>query len=313
MSEISHDGEREALGWLVRVNDPGFAAWDEWEAWLARDSHNADAYWRFAAEEAEATEALQFEAARSGTVFAASRRRAPTRRYWLAAVAAAAAAAAAGVWMWHDRPRTWQVETAPGEQRTLVLADGTALHLDGATQITMDRSRPRYVALERGRFLVEVVHDEQRPFSVVVGDAVLTDLGTAFDVTRLEDGLRVAVSEGVVRVDVGPDRVTLRPGEGLVAREGRLTRRSVPAAEVDAWREGRLVYEDERYAVVIEDLARVIGQPVRLAPELADRRFTGSIGVQGSRDALRPRLEALLGVSITSEGDAWRVAAAARP
>ena len=312
MSEINHDVERQALGWLVRVNDPGFAAWDEWEAWLALDSRNADAYWRFAAKEAETTEALQFEAARSGTMLAASRWRAPTRRYWLAAVAAAAAAAA-GVWMWQDRLQTWQVETAPGEQRTLVLADGTALHLDGATQITMDRGRPRYVALERGRFLAEVVHDEQRPFSVVVGEAVLTDLGTAFDVTRLEDGLRVAVSEGVVQVDVGSNRATLRPGEGLVAREGRLTRRSVPAAEVDAWREGRLVYEDERYAVVIEDLARVIGHPVRLAPELAERRFTGSIGVQGSRDALRPRLEALLGVSIRSEGDAWRVAAAARP
>lgn len=312
MSEINHDVERQALGWLIRVNDPSFAAWDEWEAWLALDSRNADAYWRFAAEDAEVTEALQFEAAASGVVSIALSRRALTRRSWLAA-AAAAAAAAAGVWMWQDRPRTWQVETVPGEQRTLVLADGTALHLDGATQITMDRARPRHVALERGRLLAEVIHDEQRPFSVAVGDAVLTDLGTVFDVTRLQDGLRVAVSEGVVRVDVGSNRATLRPGEGLVVREGHLTRRSVVTAEVDAWREGRLVYEDERYAVVIEDLVRITGRPVRLAPELAERRFTGSIGVQGRRDALRPRLEALLGVSITSEGDAWRVTPVVRP
>lgn len=312
MSETNPVVERAALAWLVRVNDPGFAAWDEWEAWLAVDPTHADAYWRLAVEEADVSEGLR--SAPEGVTSPTSRRRwaNPTRRFWIAA-SVAAAAAIAGVWIWQERPRTWQVETAPGEQRTLVLADGTRLHLDGATQITLDHSRPRYAALDQGRFLVEVVHDDRRPFSVVVGDAVLTDLGTAFDVTRLEDGLRVAVSEGVVRVDVEQEAVTLRPGDGLVVRQGQLTRRVVAASEVDAWRDGRLVYEDEPYATVAEDLARAIGRPVRLAPELADRRFTGSMGVRGPDEALRPRLEALLGVTIRSDGDAWRVTAAPGP
>jgi transmembrane sensor len=305
MSETKQAVEREALNWLVRVNDPGFTAWDAWEAWLAQDPRHVDAYWRLAASEADAVEALAAEKKRAGAGASALRKAAPTRRYWLAAVAAAAAVA--GVWMWQERPQTWHVETGPGEQRTLELADGTRLHLDGATRVTLDRGRPRYAALDQGRLLAEVVHDARRPFSVVVGDAVLTDLGTAFDVTRLEDGLRVAVSEGVVQVDVAREAVTLRPGEGLVARQGRVTRRSVVAADIDAWRDGRLVYDDERYAAVAEDLTRAVGRPVRLAPELADRRFTGSISVQGGAESLRPRLEALLGVSISSDGDGWRV------
>lgn len=311
MSQTNRLLEREALGWLVLVNDPGFAAWDEWEAWLVADPSHADAYWRLAAEEADVSQALR-SAPESLTTRAPKRRRmAPTRRFWIAA--SVAAAAIAGVWIWQERPRTWQVETAPGEQRTLTLADGTRLHLDGATQVTLDHSRPRYAALDQGRFLVEVVHDDRHPFSVIVGDAVLTDLGTAFDVTRLEDGLRVAVSEGVVRVDVEQEAVTLRPGDGLVVRQGQLTRRVVAASEVDAWRDGRLVYDNEPYATVAEDLARAIGRPVRLAPDLADRRFTGSMGVRGPDEALRPRLEALLGVAISSDGDAWRVTAVPEP
>ena len=311
MSQTNRLLEREALGWLVLVNDPGFAAWDEWEAWLVADPSHADAYWRLAAEEADVSQALR-SAPESLTTRAPKRRRmAPTRRFWIAA--SVAAAAIAGVWIWQERPRTWQVETAPGEQRTLTLADGTRLHLDGATQVTLDHSRPRYAALDQGRFLVEVAHDDRHPFSVIVGDAVLTDLGTAFDVTRLEDGLRVAVSEGVVRVDVEQEAVMLRPGDGLVVRQGQLTRRVVAASEVDAWRDGRLVYDNEPYAAVAEDLARAIGRPVRLAPDLADRRFTGSMGVRGPDEALRPRLEALLGVAISSDGDAWRVTAAPEP
>lgn len=311
MSQTNRLLEREALGWLVLVNDPGFAAWDEWEAWLVADPSHAEAYWRLAAEEADVSQALRSAPESLTTRAPKLRRTAPTRRFWIAA--SVAAAAIAGVWIWQERPRTWQVETAPGEQRTLTLADGTRLHLDGATQVTLDHSRPRYAALDQGRFLVEVVHDDRRPFSVVVGDAVLTDLGTAFDVTRLEDGLRVAVSEGLVRVDVEQEAVTLRPGDGLVVRQGQLTRRVVAASEVDAWRDGRLVYDNEPYAAVAEDLARAIGRPVRLAPDLADRRFTGSMGVRGPDEALRPRLEALLGVTISADGDAWRVTAAPEP
>ncbi|MEG0818521.1 MAG: hypothetical protein RSG56_03670, partial [Brevundimonas sp.] len=59
MSQTNRLLEREALGWLVLVNDPGFAAWDEWEAWLVADPSHADAYWRLAAEEADVSQALR--------------------------------------------------------------------------------------------------------------------------------------------------------------------------------------------------------------------------------------------------------------
>ena len=42
MSGITTDIDREALDWLVRVNDPGFQAWEDWDVWMAADPVHAD-------------------------------------------------------------------------------------------------------------------------------------------------------------------------------------------------------------------------------------------------------------------------------
>ena len=216
--------ERDALDWLVRVNDPDFDQWETWEAWLAADARHGEAYWRLAEPESEAVEALK----------TAPPRRMPTIRRGVAlprraAVAAVVGALALGLgWIgWSSRPQPWMVETAPGEQRTLSLADGSQVMMDGGTRLTMDRRKPRAVTLESGRALFEVVHDERRPFLVAVGDTMLTDLGTVFDVTHLQDGARVAVSEGAVRVDATAGSATLNPGDSVIASPRGVGRRPV--------------------------------------------------------------------------------------
>lgn len=326
MSKHRGEVERAALAWLVRLNDPDFIDWDGWEAWLVQDPAHAEVYWRLAEAEAGVVEAM---AAPSSALAAApikgvpagtggARRaaspavRRPQRRRWLPYAAAAAAAAVVFGGFWAVRPQTWSVETGAGEHRTVELADGSALYLDGATRVTLDRRRPRHAVLDEGRVLVQVVHDERRPFSLVAGDAVLTDLGTAFDVTRLGDGLRVAVSEGVVRVDVQRQSVTLRAGEALQTTDGRLSRQTVAPEAVGAWRGGRLVYQDERLEVVAEDLSRALGLDITVAPEIADRRFTGSLSADGSPETLRTRLELVLDVRIVEDAGGWRMQSRSR-
>ncbi|MFC7378932.1 FecR family protein [Brevundimonas sp. GCM10030266] len=298
--------ERDALDWLVRVNDPDFDQWEAWEAWLAADPRHGEAYWRLAEAEGDAVEALKTAPARPFVPVFARRRPAALPRL---AVAAVVGVLALGLgWIgWSQRPQPWTVETAPGEQRTISLADGSQVMLDGGTRLAMDRRDPRAVTLESGRALFDVVHDDTRPFIVEVGDTTLTDLGTVFDVTHLQDGARVAVSEGAVRVDAAAGSAVLNPGDSVIASPRGLDRLPVDIDAVDDWRDGRLSWNGERLSVVAQDLSRALNRRVSIAPALADRRFSGSLQIgPGARDQ-RARIALLLGVSVVEDGEGWRL------
>lgn len=304
MSAFNQDMDDQALGWLVRINDPDFDAWEDWDRWMAADPRHAEAYWRFAETEADAVEALKTAPVRP--VVRIPRSAAIPRRSAIAA--ALAAVVVGGLWFgWSQRPQTWTVETAPGDQRTLTLSDGSVVSLDGATQLTLDRRDPRDVVLVSGRALFDVVHDARDPFVVSVGDAVLTDLGTTFDVTRLTDGARVSVSEGIVRVDASGRTATLNAGDGVLVTPAGLERREVAIEDVATWREGRLSYTGETLGVVAEDLSRALERPVEVAPTLAGRRFSGSLGLDADAADQKTRLASLLGVAVIEQGETWRL------
>ena len=306
MSAFRTETEREALDWLVRVNDPGFEAWEDWDLWMAADARHAEAYWRLAEIEGDAVEALQ--TAPPPTVARVMRRRAfalPRRSVLAAAVAVLAVG---GAWIgWSQRAQPWIIETAPGETRTVTLDDGSRVSLAGGTRLVLDRKHPRDVDLEAGRALFEVEHDEARPFVVQVADATLTDLGTTFDVTRLDDGARVSVSEGVVRVDLQAATETLNAGDGALATSAGIERREVSTEEVAAWREGRLSWTGESLTIVAQDLSRALNRPIAVSPSVANRRFSGSLTTTSEATGQRARLARLLGVSVVEDGEGWRL------
>ena len=310
MTDLRDSVEQAALTWLVRVNDPAFEDWDSWERWLAESDDNRATYWRLAETEADLRDGLRSAPQPLATPDGSARVvpfRRPVRRRWFAAAAGVAAAAVAAVWLGWPASQSWTVETRTGEQRSVTLADGSRLHLDGATRLTLDRRDPRTVRLEAGRALFEVAHDARHPFSVAVGEATVTDLGTVFDITRLTDGARVGVSEGVVRFDGAGGAETLRAGEGLTAIGGLVTRRPVEEGAVAGWRDGRLTYQAETLRVVAQDLARELGRPVVIEEPLGARRFTGSLDVRGDQPGLKARLELLLEVVIVTDGETWRL------
>ena len=188
---------------------------------------------------------------------------------------------------------------------TAILA--AVVSLDGGTRLAMDRRKPRDVRLEGGRALFTVVHDDAHPFVVVVGQTTLTDLGTIFDVTQLQDGVRVSVSEGSVRVDAPADTATLNPGDSVIATPRGLDRRTLSPDDVAAWREGRLTYADEALGVVAQDLARALNRPITVSPALSGRRFSGSLTTRAAPEDQKGRLSRLLDVSVVDEGAGWRL------
>jgi transmembrane sensor len=91
--------------------------------------------------------------------------------------------------------------TARGEQRSIVLTDGSVIQLNTLSELTVhfDRSSRR-VELSQGEAYFRVAHDKSRPFMVETPYAAVRAVGTEFDVYNRHDTTRIAVVEGKITV-----------------------------------------------------------------------------------------------------------------
>ena len=311
--------EEEAIGWVIRLRDAGPEAWEAFTLWLEASPGHAAAYEEAALADAEAGEIEPLPApiaapAPAGdplpaTVHVLAERRA-SRRAFLGWGIAASLVAAIGLGTFANQGSAYVVETGPGERRTVPLADGSRIEMNGSTRLALDADRPRFARLEEGEALFRVVHDAARPFEVEAGDDRLRDMGTVFNVVRGRDGsLEVGVAEGAVLYNPGREAAHLEPGMGL--RKGPRERVWIGRFDREAiggWQEGRLVYVAARVSRIAADLSRNLGVQVAVTPEVADRAFSGVIMLEGEPSEVLHRASALLGVELKKEKGGWRLA-----
>jgi len=302
----------EAIGWVVRVNEPGFAGWDALTLWLESDDDNALAYDAVALADAATVQDLRI----APTIPRASNDDSPVRwsmrwprRSLLGWSAAAAVVAVVGYPLVAPAHSTYRIETASGERRSVTLADGSRIDLNGGTQLALDRDAPRSARLETGEAVFSVRHDAADPFVVTAGNTTLQDVGTVFNLARTGDVTSVAVAEGGVMFDPGGRKLLVGAGRTLEVADssGRAQVGTVDAGGVGGWRTGRLVYRDASLIRVAADLSRSIGEPVTTAPDIADQSFSGVIMIDRNRNRLFARLDGLLGVSSTHSEAGWRL------
>jgi len=217
------------------------------------------------------------------------------RRVRWHAFAASIALATAGAWFYSER-NTYS--TGVGEQRSIVLTDGSTIELNSRSRV-----RVRFSAAERdvdlvdGQALFQVAKNPARPF-VVHSDATLVKaVGTQFDVYRKPAGTMVTVVEG--RVAVMPEsegsqetgsastqeRKTAQPvsvlvsaGEQLLVTQATVTppkRANVAAAT--AWTRRNLVFESSSLSEVAEEFNRYNSRPlvIKNPQQLADFHVSG--------------------------------------
>lgn len=86
-------------------------------------------------------------------------------------------------------------------RRSVVLPDGSRVLLDSNSQLRVNFTAvAREVTLLQGQALFSVLRNPQRPFFVHVGDAVIRDIGTEFNVNRRGAATIVTVVEGRVAI-----------------------------------------------------------------------------------------------------------------
>lgn len=224
-------------------------------------------------------------------------------------------------------------ETATGEQRVVALADGSRLHLNVATRLEVKlQDGVRDVRLAQGQAFFDIASDPERPFVVTAGDKEITVLGTKFDVLVQGGETRVTVVEGRVAVtalapvaiDGAPTpspaplpqvRSSSEPRLELTDRDAVSWPREAPPSPlestaaleaVDAWRSGKVIFDNTPLDEAIVELDRYTPVGVRLgSPELGATTVSGVFYVDrlAEVDPLIFALESSLPVTVERRGD----------
>jgi transmembrane sensor len=204
-------------------------------------------------------------------------------------------------------PKT-QVATRAGEMRTLDLADGSQITLNGATRLEYAlTAHRRHVRLDQGEAYFRVQHDEARPFAVVLRAGEVHDLGTEFDISYLSPGTadaEVKVYHGKVRLKAQNLYGDLKPGEGAQVIGGAIgSRQRFDTGGAD-WRQGWIEPQDWPLERVTEALSRHSGQKIVFAnAALKQKRITGRLKLTAPKAQLQT-LAQIHGFRVQARGDA---------
>ncbi len=284
--------EQAALAWLSLLHDrPSTGDQLTFSQWLRADPAHAQAYaqaqvlWELSEGPAQ-TLADEEALALQGYLEAMDRpRRSPVLR-WSGVFAMAAC-----LLLMVSLGTGWQAQrwlddlgadfvSAPGEIRTVTLADQSQVTLDADSAIAVDFSHgERHVQLRRGAGFFSVSHTGA-PFVVAAENGEARVLGTQFEVRLQPHGAQVTVLSGRVGVTASRDdeQQILTAGQQVAYGEGAAEKLHAVDSEAQlAWRQGWLTYYKSTLAEVVEDLRRYYpGRIVLLNDELAARKVSGS-------------------------------------
>ena len=309
--------EQAAIHWHSRLQggDASAQAWVEFTNWLNADAANNTAYtlvsdiWDKAGRFESAFSSVQGAPppASSAEIFdfpGAKKRKPSTRRPLV--LAGGFGSAIAAMLLVLAAPMVLgqgyiDYNTEVGEQRTVILADGSTIMLNTNTRLRVKYGKKeRHVDLKSGEAFFTVEHNDAKPFTVAVHGILVRDVGTRFDIR--DDALRttISVTEGIVDVGMGPLKKKDSPTEfsanyRLTAGEQAVIEgnnnsliRPFDANVITAWKQGQLVFQDANLDVVATELNRYFITPVELAnATLGEMHFTGVLQIHDQKRAVR--------------------------
>lgn len=209
--------------------------------------------------------------------------------------------------------------TVFGEQKTVMLPDGSEVHMNVSTELVLHyQAHRRQLTLLKGEATFAVQTDKNRPFIVDAGQVQVEVTGTVFNVRRHAQGnVEVAVTEGSVQVSSGPwwnrKQASLTPGmlaQGSEDQAWSVQRTDVAART--AWRQGKVVFRDQTLDEVVQEMNRYLPEPIKLMDEKLKRlRMAGVFNIEDAQGFL-VALQEQLPVTVVTRSDG-RVAVALRP
>lgn len=188
--------------------------------------------------------------------------------------------------------------TKVGEQRSIVLEDGSLVHVNTQSKITVDLDKShRTINLLQGEAMFEVAHDPSRPFRVIAGDTVAEAIGTKFNVRKTATGVNVVVVEGKVAIEsekvVRTEQIVKSGSAESELNDGRLLLTAgdqlnvsplvVPQIETGtnvaaatSWRARQLTFQSDSLRAIANEFNRYNRVQIKVIdPGLAATEFSG--------------------------------------
>ena len=341
----------EAAEWFVRVNQrqAPLAVRQDFVDWMLRSSAHLEAYLIVAQIGAEVSTLAELPSRndliaaakasdprqnvvelrsiqrRSRNTVTCRRRvnRKPSFRLATAASVAFALLLLGGLVLQFSQGRT-HLRTQIGEQRSIVLEDGSTVLINTASDMSVSFSEgERLIALHRGEARFTVARNSSRPFVVITPQATVRALGTVFNVHIAEENTEVSVFEGHVNIiqrnesgglklfpfgnkptspgkaqDLRVSEQATVPAVGAI-QSGRIE----PSSNALAWPRHQISFHDKTIADLVTEFNRYHRQPMRIAdPELAHHEVDGTFDAY-DHDSLLSYLERYQDVSVARKPD----------
>ena len=160
-----------------------------------------------------------------------------------------------------------EVRTAKGSTAVVRLLDGSLVEMGERSDLSVTRAwKGTTIHLDGGQVIVQAAKQRGRLY-VATDDGLVSVKGTIFSVNHGTKGSRVAVIEGVVRVDYGERTTDLRPGDE--ATSGPSVSK-VPIQNEIAWSKNSAKYLAllGDFAVLQKQFAAIPGPGLRYSSEL---------------------------------------------
>lgn len=213
-------------------------------------------------------------------------------------------AAAGGGYLFYRNGMLADYATNVGELRTLNLTDGSVVDLSSRSALSVKYSdNARQLTLHWGEAYFNVA-PERRPFIVNANDGQTTALGTSFNIKANSQFVTVAVTEHEVEITL-PNQQAKRIGSGwqLAYKDDEiLPAQAVDTDNIDAWRRGRLVYNNEALSNILNDIERYRGGFIILTDKQLGQMPVSAAFSIASADAALDSIAQTLPINVSRAG-----------
>jgi len=170
-------------------------------------------------------------------------------------------------------------QTAVGEQKSIMLPDGSSANLNTDSLVVINFSNhQRGIRLVRGEAYFKVAHEPDRPFLVHAADGIVRAVGTAFSVRIRGMNMEVTVTDGKVELaSVLPDKIQVQMDNlsEIISVESLITLEAGQTADFSnnaeqlvmfvepevisrklSWQHGLLEFKGETLEEVVSEISR---------------------------------------------------------